>query len=94
MTEQEIHDAMDQAYRMAGDNAYFGNGFNAGVSYAVKQLEPKWIDVSVPLKEGTDEVITLDEEGHVGSMGTFRWLDQVKRQGFIKYQYLPEPPKE
>ena len=31
MTNKEISKAMDSAYKKAGNNAYFGNGFKAGV---------------------------------------------------------------
>jgi len=31
MIDQEISKAMDSAYKKAGNNAYFGNGFKAGV---------------------------------------------------------------
>ena len=40
MTEQEINEAMDKAYKKAGHNAYFNNGFLAGIQFATdKHLE-------------------------------------------------------
>jgi hypothetical protein len=35
-TDQEIKKGLQQAYKEAGDNAYFGNGFHAGVDFVVK----------------------------------------------------------
>ena len=38
---QEYNDARDKAYKEAGHNAYFGNGFDAGFDFAMSQ--PKHI---------------------------------------------------
>jgi hypothetical protein len=35
-TEKEIKDARDKAYKEAGHNAYFGNGFEAGIKFAIE----------------------------------------------------------
>lgn len=40
--DQDIKDAQEQAYKSAGHNAYFGNGFNAGVQFAIKYLDKKY----------------------------------------------------
>jgi len=37
--EDKIADACNEAYLRIGENAYFGNGFEAGVQFAVKELE-------------------------------------------------------
>ena len=37
-----IKEGLDEAYKLAGSNAYFGNGFNAGIKFA-----ERWI----PIKE-------------------------------------------
>ena len=34
MSEEEINEGLIVAYREAGHNAYFGNGFHAGVEFA------------------------------------------------------------
>lgn len=38
LTEEQIIDGENAAYLKAGYNAYFGNGFNAGVEFALKQV--------------------------------------------------------
>ena len=38
LTEEQIIDGQNEAYLKAGYNAYFGNGFNAGVEFALKQV--------------------------------------------------------
>lgn len=37
ITEQEIMKGITEAYKQAGHNAYFGNGFRAGIEFALKQ---------------------------------------------------------
>ena len=37
LKEKEIKIALDDAYKKAGHNAYFGNGFRAGIEFALKQ---------------------------------------------------------
>lgn len=37
--EKEIVKGIDEAYKKAGSNAYFGNGFQAGVDFALKRVE-------------------------------------------------------
>lgn len=40
LTPEEIFKtALNDAYKKAGDNAYFGNGFKAGFDYALTQQE-------------------------------------------------------
>jgi hypothetical protein len=34
--EDKIADACNESYQRIGENAYFGNGFEAGVQFAVK----------------------------------------------------------
>lgn len=41
-----IEQALDEAYKNAGSNAYFGNGFRAGVEFA-----QRWIPVEEELPE-------------------------------------------
>ena len=36
ITDAQIADGCNEAYLKAGHNAYFGNGFNAGVEFALK----------------------------------------------------------
>jgi hypothetical protein len=39
ITDGEIADACNKEYIKAGHNAYFGNGFEAGVRFALEQLK-------------------------------------------------------
>lgn len=41
-----IEEALDEAYKNAGSNAYFGNGFRAGIEFA-----QRWISVDEVLPE-------------------------------------------
>lgn len=36
LTDKEIQKGCDEAYKKLGLNAYFGNGFKAGVEFATK----------------------------------------------------------
>lgn len=40
-TEEEINTAKNDAYKKAGYNAYFGNGFTAGVNFVLSKLKNK-----------------------------------------------------
>jgi len=35
-TEEQIQKGLDKAYKEAGHNAYFGNGFKAGIEFAMQ----------------------------------------------------------
>jgi len=35
MTKEQIKEGLDKAYKEAGHNAYFGNGFEAGVKFVL-----------------------------------------------------------
>jgi hypothetical protein len=39
ITDKEIEEGLDEAYKKAGHNAYFGNGFKAGVRFALNLVE-------------------------------------------------------
>ena len=47
-----IEEALDEAYKNAGSNAYFGNGFKAGADFA-----QRWISVDEELPEIGEPVI-------------------------------------
>ena len=38
ISRKEINKALDEAFIEAGHNAYFGNGFEAGVRFALKEI--------------------------------------------------------
>ncbi len=39
ITDGQIADACNKAYLKSGHNAYFGNGFEAGVKFALEQVK-------------------------------------------------------
>jgi hypothetical protein len=39
ITDEQIKQGLDKAYKQAGHNAYFGNGFEAGVKFALEQVK-------------------------------------------------------
>ena len=56
LTEEEIGKAISEAYKKAGHNAYFANGFKMGVEFALNQ-NSKWILTK-------DGYPTTDQLGH------------------------------
>jgi len=55
--EKEIVKGIDEAYKKAGSNAYFGNGFQAGVDFALKQVE----NLTIPDVVGQSEQLSLSD---------------------------------
>ena len=55
--------AMNEAYKQAGENAYFGTGFKMGAEYMKKEYEEKlrWIPVQENLPEIGDRVLLKNE---------------------------------
>ena len=52
ITEEDIKNAIDIAYKESGENAYFGNGFKAGMKFASTNAEQdSWISVEDRLPE-------------------------------------------
>ena len=39
ITEEEVQQGLNKAYKELGHNAYFGNGFKAGVRFAEQKLK-------------------------------------------------------
>jgi hypothetical protein len=107
MSEEQIKKGIDEAFKAAGPNAYFGNGFRAGIKFAENS---KWISVKdqLPINEGkvllcygepffgesTPEIEAgyYDEES-----GKFLfWINNSEIQGFgvTHWQPLPALPTE
>lgn len=38
--EKEVKEALDKAYSIAGENAYFASVFNMGADFAKQKLQP------------------------------------------------------
>ena len=45
ITKEQVKEAMEIAYKKAGNNAYFENGFEAGVNFAIEVLTKPDIQV-------------------------------------------------
>lgn len=56
LTEEQIIDGQNEAYLKAGYNAYFGNGFNAGVEFALKEVNKLHISDVV---ERSEQLVTF-----------------------------------
>ena len=54
-----IEQALDEAYKNAGSNAYFGNGFRAGIEFA-----QRWMSVDEELPEIDEQVLAKKELRH------------------------------
>ena len=44
--DREISEAIDEAYKKAGSNAYFANGFKAGVAFMEHKLVKNNVDLA------------------------------------------------
>ena len=53
-----IEQALDEAYKNAGSNAYFGNGFRAGIEFA-----QRWIQIEEELPILYEQVIVKSPNG-------------------------------
>ena len=51
ITPEQHDNALNKAYNEAGQNAYFGNGFNAGIEFAQKLQETQEQKVQEALQE-------------------------------------------
>lgn len=59
ITVKQMKEGCDKAYKKAGHNAYFGNGFEAGVEFALevvkKSTKPDWDSLK---NQGLDNKLT------------------------------------
>ena len=56
-----IEEGLEEAYQKTGENAYFGNGFKAGVEFA-----QRWISVEDELPEEGVSVLIKNDFGYFG----------------------------
>jgi hypothetical protein len=84
ITEKQINEALGEAYKKAGVNAYFGNGFQAGVKFAQEQIKNLAIPVAIPsvldldLKQiRKDKGLTLSEVEKITGIST-SYLSQIE----------------
>jgi hypothetical protein len=59
ITEKEIRIARDKAFEKAGLNAYFGNGFEMGVQFAIKTLS-KTASTTAPIGNAAEFIASMD----------------------------------
>ena len=55
--EKEIVKGIDEAYKKAGSNAYFGNGFKAGVDFALERVK----NLTIPVVVGQSEQLVCPD---------------------------------
>lgn len=67
-TEKEKNDALNEAYKNLGHNAYFGNGFEAGVKFALEKAEIRIKELEEAARilfliADEEEVLQYEEDG-------------------------------
>jgi len=60
ISSDKIADACNEAYQRVGENAYFGNGFEAGVQFAIKELESEKQELVEMLNKLTEQFSKVD----------------------------------
>jgi len=66
ITKEQIKTGLNKAYEDAGQNAYFGNGFKAGVAFTLRQVKNtvdltdvvKRLELMTKQRDRRDEIIT------------------------------------
>lgn len=104
--EKEIVKGIDEAYKKAGSNAYFGNGFKAGVDFALERVKnltipvvTNWVAVKDKLPESGQCVIIYSKDGGVAEgayLSSKRHFEQWRWNSIQKdvthWKPLCEPP--
>ena len=76
---ETIEEGLEEAYQKAGKNAYFGNGFKAGVEFA-----QRWISVEDELPEESDFVLVKTGSGCI-TTAYFHQEDSYFTSGIITH---------
>lgn len=63
ITDKQINEGLGQAYKKAGHNAYFGNGFEAGVNFAQELVNNLTIPITMPSLHEIDFLIMRKKKG-------------------------------
>lgn len=63
ITDEQINEGLGKAYKRAGHNAYFGNGFEAGVKFTRELVENLTIPCVIPSLLEIDFLIMRKEKG-------------------------------
>ena len=86
-----IEQALDEAYKNAGSNAYFGNGFRAGVEFA-----QRWINIEKELPkidESGESDLILMKIDHFVYVGNYtedgEWVELITGEKYIPTHWRP-----
>lgn len=77
-----IEQALDEAYNNAGSNAYFGNGFRAGIEFAQRWIS---VDEKLPeLKEKQYSILAKTKTNEYIVVNVFGDIEYL-RKGIFEY---------
>jgi hypothetical protein len=83
ISDKEIKKDLDIAYKEAGQNAYFGNGFEAGVKFALKQLN---LNTILPFK--IESIIVTNTGLGDCEVEAIKWIDSKRIKISNKVDYV------
>ena len=101
-----IKEGLDEAYKNAGHNAYFGNGFNAGVDFAqrwIPIIEEKPLTYEIGYWDGQRSDVVLIKQirgiillarAYEGSIDGSKFYDFVDSDGNIIIEVISWRPIE
>jgi hypothetical protein len=87
---ETLKTASNKAYQEIGPNAYFGNGFYAGVDFALKNFDK----MEIPISEIEDDVSYLAIVSHPKFGGIKYCIDVVYREEDFWYKAFNHNPSE
>ena len=74
ITKEQIKDGLNKAYKEAGNNAYFGSGFDAGIKFAMSLVNETQENV---INCPDDLVPVIAKIEHGNSLGHSSWYEVV-----------------
>ena len=80
ITEEQMNNAIDEAYKKAGHNAYFSNGFEAGVKFAQEKLKDAIDDIFSKLD--MSKVMSVESKDICPNKDTC--INFIKSECFVK----------
>ncbi len=84
MTDKNINTELDKAYKKAGNNAYFGNGFRSGVEMVLKNLEP-----SKTIPKDNSDIVNYDGKDYKSSKPLILFhKDNANKNIFSRAYYI------
>jgi hypothetical protein len=89
LNKEQIKQGLDKAYKEAGHNAYFGNGFEAGVKYAQEQFKILNIPCVMPIafEKLTDKELEEAEHSKLSEIAELhkQWKAILNEQFYRKH---------